>query len=147
MTDTPNFVFNGELEHDRAEVRRLLMHLGITAVEITYNGYDDSGTFEPPGYTPGPVARPESVVVSISRTEYRFDREQSKQVPVRTYTENINLEDLVYEMFDQDLESQFGGWENDDGANGSYQWDLIEDRIEHEHNAVSTSYDTTERTL
>lgn len=39
------------------------------------------------------------------------------------------MSDRVHDMFNGLLESLHGGWENNDGADGSFSWDLEQDHL------------------
>jgi hypothetical protein len=48
--------------------------------------------------------------------------------------------DFFYDL----LETRHAGWENNDGACGEFEWDLVADTLLHTHNDRFTDYDTTE---
>lgn len=49
------------------------------------------------------------------------------------------VEDFLYDL----LEARHGGWENNDGACGTFTWDLAQDALDHEHKARFTDFDTS----
>lgn len=49
------------------------------------------------------------------------------------------VEQVLYDL----LEGRHGGWENNDGAFGSFAWTLASRELTHEHNDRFTDYETT----
>lgn len=98
--------FDAENAH---KVLALLQEKGVSAVEVIYSGYGDSGGIEDITYSPFDV--------SLSPEEER---------QLKWFCENI-------------IDSEFEGYENDEGGIGTLylacskgQWDTEETRIEHE---------------
>ena len=93
--------------------------VGVAVVTAGYSGCGDSGQFD----------------------EFTFLTESgadvSDQVPAEVRAE---VETLLYDT----LELRHGGWENNDGAEGEFQWTLAGNQFEHTHRSFYTECDTTE---
>jgi len=93
---------------------------GVAHVEIHYDGCGDSGQID----------------------DVRcFDAQRAMIDLPSTLTLS---EDALRELFYDLLETRHAGWENNDGAFGEFEWDLISDTLNHTHNYRITEYDTTE---
>ncbi|WP_051278319.1 DUF6878 family protein [Solimonas flava] len=99
-------------------IRAKLRELGITDVDADYDGIGDSGQIEQIAYRDR--ARPDQTIA--------VDDEIGRGV-----------EALLYAL----LEFRHGGWENNDGAYGSFRWNLLGGTIEHEHHARYTEVETS----
>jgi hypothetical protein len=53
-------------------------------------------------------------------------------------------EETLRELFYDLLETRHAGWENNDGAFGEFEWDLIADTLKHEHSERYVECETTE---
>jgi hypothetical protein len=105
------------IERRAEEMRRRLSELGIVALTVEYDGYGDSGAIEEVDARTAdnqPVALPES------------------------------LESELIELFYDLLDARFGGWENNGGAFGEFEWDMRTNALHQIHNARYEDYDTTE---
>ena len=93
---------------------------GVARVDIYYDGCGDSGQIEDVRY---------------------FDAQHKwiQSLPPITITEDA-LRELFYDL----LESRHAGWENNDGAFGEFEWDLIENTLKHSHSERYTECETTE---
>jgi hypothetical protein len=102
------------------EAARRLKAAGVRSVHIDYDGCGDSGQIESIGY---------------------LDQEGESIDPCGkvSMTED-QLMDLFYDL----IEARHPGWENNDGAFGELEWNLIDDTLRHTHNDRFTDYDTTE---
>jgi hypothetical protein len=102
------------------EAAEQLKTAGVARVYIQYDGCGDSGQIESCDF---------------------FDADQK---PVELASDvgitQEGLTDLFYDL----LETRHGGWENNDGACGDFEWDLLADHLIHVHNARFTDCDTTE---
>jgi len=98
-------------------VRSELTALGITRVTADYDGGGDSGQLE-------------------SVRLYQGTDERTESVDPELVT---RVEQLLYDL----LEVRHGGWENNEGAFGEFQWDVVSDALTHEHNARFTDYDVS----
>jgi hypothetical protein len=93
---------------------------GIARVDIYYDGCGDSGQIEDVRY-------------------FDAQRKWIKSPPPFTITEDA-LRELFYDL----LETRHAGWENNDGAFGEFEWDLIADTLRHSHSERYTECETTE---
>jgi len=93
---------------------------GVARVDIYYDGCGDSGQIENVRY---------------------FDAQRNwiKSPPPLAITEDA-LRELFYDL----LETRHAGWENNDGAFGEFEWDLIADTLNHSHSERYTECETTE---
>lgn len=102
------------------EAARQLMSAGVARVHIDYDGCGDSGQIEDVRY---------------------FDAQGAliKTAPALTLTEDT-LRNVFYDL----LESRHAGWENNDGAFGQFEWDLVTDTLKHSHSERYVECETTE---
>ncbi len=115
--------YHQRLEHVRQhlpEAARQLKGIGVVRVEIYYDGCGDSGQIESIHY---------------------FDVNYTAVDPAgRVTITHDALMDLFYDL----IEVRHAGWENNDGAFGNFDWNLITDTLKHEHSERYTECDTTE---
>ncbi|MGE0115016.1 MAG: DUF6878 family protein [Steroidobacteraceae bacterium] len=102
----------------KAEVTMVLIGLGIARLEINYDGCGDSGQIEEVSFW---NMEGESVTPSLDK----------------------RTADRVHQFCYDLLEVRHGGWENDDGAYGTFEWDLKSDELIHTHHTRYTEVDTT----
>lgn len=123
MTDTykaANFELEAEHKETRAELRERLVLRGIVRAEADYSGSGDDGYVQEPHlYDDGDVQ------------VFEVD----------------GLAADVQEFFGDLLDTQHGGWENDEGADGEFVWNVVDDKIEWAHKENFTSQDITEYSL
>jgi hypothetical protein len=99
---------------------RQLKEAGVVRVEIYYDGCGDSGQIESMHY---------------------FDVDY-KAVDV---TGKVDItDDALMNLFYDLLEVRHAGWENNDGAFGSFEWDLVADTLNHAHSERYVECETTE---
>jgi len=98
-----------------ASVRAELRQLGVARVLVDYDGVGDSG--------------------QIEQFRYLDDSDDGQDIAVDEST-NERVEALLYAL----LELRHGGWENDDGAYGSFCWNLVDGTLAHEHNQRYTDH-------
>jgi hypothetical protein len=101
-------------------LRTMLLSAHVTQVEIIYDGVGDSGQIESVRY------------LSALSTE------------INPFGPTGELKDEIRDLFYDLLESRFGGWENNDGAYGDFNWQLVEDRVTHVHNERYSDIHSTE---
>lgn len=99
-------------------VRADLRALGVVLVHAEYDGVGDSGQID-----------------RISCTD-ASDPAQSISVGAQTYK---RVETLLYAL----LNLRHGGWEINDGAFGSFEWNLVDGTVKHRHCQRYTDYDTS----
>ena len=124
MSDTPE-AHTPETDTNAADkiaVFDLLAEIGIHTVTIAFDGYGDSGQIE------GIEA---------------FDAESNPTVlpnnrPVRFQGEETTLREAIETMAYAYLEATHGGWENNEGAFGTFVFAVPDRTITLEHNARMT---------
>ena len=102
------------------EAAKQLKDAGVARVDIYYDGCGDSGQIEDIRY-------------------FDAQRKWINPPPVPTLSEDA-LRDLFYDL----LETRHAGWENNDGAFGEFEWDLIADTLKHSHSDRYVECETTE---
>jgi hypothetical protein len=115
--------YRERLENVRQHLPRAAEQLkaaGVARVDIYYDGCGDSGQIEDVGY---------------------FDAQRKMIDPPSTLAIS---EDALRELFYDLLETRHAGWENNDGAFGEFEWDLIADTLKHSHSERYTECETTE---
>ena len=93
---------------------------GVARVDIYYDGCGDSGQIE----------------------DVRYVDAQRKMID-RPCTLTMS-EDALGELFYDLLETRHAGWENNDGAYGDFEWDLLADTLKHSHSERYVECETTE---
>jgi hypothetical protein len=115
--------YEKRLEHARQhlpEAARQLKEIGVVSIEVYYDGCGDSGQIESIHY---------------------FDANYRSIDPAGRVT--ITDEELMNLFYDL-LEVRQAGWENNDGAFGSFDWNLTTDYLNHTHSMRYTECETTE---
>jgi hypothetical protein len=112
-----------------------LRPLGITGVEVTFDGYGDSGQLDEPSFAnaTGAVDPPVSEI-EIQSVLYDGSGIDTARVSI---TEAI--EQICYDL----LGEHHAGWENNDGAYGDFVFDVTADAIAYTHNSRYTEVDTS----
>jgi len=132
----------------RDEIFALLRENGVASVTAAYDGQGDSGqidsitAFDSDNY----VLNLGKIQTSIQKSTQVWDSENRgwKEIPsAGTKTLIEALDDIFYGA----LEKQQPGWENNDGAFGTFIVDVPTQTITWEHNSRFTEYDTTTETL
>jgi hypothetical protein len=118
---------------NKAAVFKTLTEAGITSVTVEFNGEGDSGQIEDitasAGETPVPLPK---ATVTIRQTGHG-------QKPS---THDAALKDAIETLCYDYLEQQHGGWENNDGAFGSFEFDVAKRTIRLEFNGRFTDFVT-----
>ena len=96
------------------EYRRVLTAHQIRRVTVEYDGVDDSGSIE---------------------AMHFFGLESVEVTPPFEEPTISAFEGFFYDL----LETRYAGWENNDGAYGSFEWDVENDLLTHEHNERYTA--------
>lgn len=106
---------------NKAAVFDALAQAGITSVEVTFNGYADSGQIEDITAKAGDkdVALP-VVSVEVARAEWG-----SPDIVRVTHPIPKVVEQLAYDF----LRDTHIGWENNEGAYGDFHFDVVERSI------------------
>jgi hypothetical protein len=107
-----------------------LVAAGITSVKVEFNGEGDSGQIEDTVASAGetPVKLPANPV-TLQEASWNSDKLSTKE---STLSEAV--ETLCYDY----LEQEHGGWENNDGAFGTFEFDVGGRTIQLEFNGRYT---------
>jgi hypothetical protein len=142
-----------------------LQKLGVELVQMTYSGGGDSGDYHYPIYTVGGEELEDQsgygessyqldssgefsseVVVSIGRVGHGLTYEKGAAVygPVPTSREEMGLCEAVSDLLQSTVSDQYGGWENNKGAEGTVTFDVKEGTIlvEHGSHVMETVWDS-----
>ncbi|MGD9846292.1 MAG: DUF6878 family protein [Variibacter sp.] len=119
-------------EVSREAIMDALVRLGIERIEVSFDGCSDSGQIEDFVITGGSQELTgEVTVVSAPWTGANEPR---------TCKLDDAVEDLCYAL----LEQEHAGWENDDGAHGTFVFDVATRTVTLECHVRYTAYNTSE---
>lgn len=106
---------------NKAALFDALARAGITAVEVTFDGYGDSGQIEDVTAKAGDreVALP-TISIEVARAEWG-----SPDIVRVTHSMSQAIEQLAYDF----LRETHEGWENNGGAYGDFYFDVAERTI------------------
>lgn len=123
--------FAEELIDLKANLFDSLEASGIVLVTVTFDGCGDSGQIE------DIAAFDEHGQVDLNGLTLQAPDGQPAYVPDAEVADPIAdaIETLAYDL----LESEHGGWENNDGAYGEFTFDVVNRTIALEHNQRFTS--------
>jgi hypothetical protein len=138
MTDTLETPSAAPVDDARARNKAIvfaaLAEAGIHRVIVEYDGCGDSGQIE---YIEARDASDEKLPLpSIPKVQLASAVPENPPVEI-TFQEAIEI--LVYDY----LEETYMGWENNDGAFGTFVFDVAESSITLEHSERYTEYNTT----
>lgn len=136
--DSPN-------EIAKAQIYAKLARLGIATVLITYDGCGDSGcigSIDARGPNGETVALPKRDI-TIDFVESRWDTATSKFVKVDVRLK-LPIEKAVESWCYDLLEHHFGGWEINEGSQGTIALDIVKNiaTLEHDENVMTTTTHT-----
>jgi hypothetical protein len=120
---------------NQAVIMDALAALGVTQLEVTFDGCGDSGQIE------------EIAVAGATDTLTGEVTVGSTSWNGPDQSENITLRDAVETLCYGLLEAEHDGWENNDGAFGSFTFDVETREIHLEFNGRYTSYETSDHTF
>lgn len=131
---------------NRRRIHRALKRLNATHVVVSYSGCGDSGQIDSIRMLNGDVEIKPFKNIRVLTATSKFDHQASrwieqaknKSVPILEA-----LETLVYDW----LESEYAGWENNDGASGDCTIDVAGDSFLLEHTWYYTESETAEHSL
>ena len=134
-------------ETTKALLYAKLAKLGIASVLIGYDGCGDSGCIESIkalGADNLEVKLPERSV-AIDIIESKFDSKTRRFISVnarRTVPIREAIENWCYDL----LEQHFGGWELNEGSDGTIELDIVKKTatMQHDENVMSTNSHTVE---
>jgi hypothetical protein len=121
-------------EHNKPVVFDILAAAGITSVTVEFDGEGDSGQIE------SVIACAGEARVELPKTPITFQDVSWNSDTVTDRTEPLPeaIETLCYDY----LEQEHGGWENNDGAFGTFTFDVAARTIELEFNGRYTDIST-----
>jgi hypothetical protein len=143
MTDFDTLMDRLKLHHDalkeantlnKAAVFAALAPAGITSVTVEFDGEGDSGQIEAITACAGDAH------VSLPETRVTLQRTSWGGETISTTEETLRqaIETLAYDY----LEQEHGGWENNDGAFGTFHFDVAKRTIQLEFNGRYTDVAT-----
>jgi len=106
------------VREQQPRLKELLMSLNIARVQAEYDGSGDSGQIE---------------------AIYYFDAADNELKGLVDDETERSIESLLYAL----LEMRHDGWENNDGAFGSFDWNVATNTLQHVHNDRYTEVDTS----
>ncbi len=106
---------------NKAALFNALAEAGVTSVDVTFDGYGDSGQIESVAVKVNDkdVALP-AISVEIAHAEWG-----SPDIVRLTHSLNDAVEELAYDF----LRQAHAGWENNEGAFGNFHFDVAERTI------------------
>jgi hypothetical protein len=121
---------------NKAAVFDALAQAGITTVEVTFDGYADSGQIEDVAAKAGDkdVALP-AVSVELARAEWG-----SSDIVRVTHPIPEAIERLAYDF----LREAYAGWENNEGAYGDFHFDVVSRTITLNYNERIETFEHTQ---
>jgi len=129
---------------NKATILTAMRDQQIKKVVVSYSGYGDSGCID--SIHAGRDDEAEAVnlsaiaVVVVATSSLFVDGSWRENKCEKTMTFHEALEEFAYDW----LEANHGGWENNDGADGEFIFDLEEGRVFITHNSHYTETDTEE---
>jgi hypothetical protein len=120
---------------NKAAILDALATVGITQVVVTFDGYGDSGQIEEV------VARAENDEAALPAVEVRISAPTwgCDHVETRTKPLAAAIEDFLYDT----LADTHPGWENSDGACGTFTFDVAARSITLDHGDRYVAVETT----
>ena len=101
-----------------------LLAMGAEKIEARYDGSGDSGSL--------------SEISLLTANGTVFEIEDGNIPEPEIFKDNIL--NIFYDV----LEVRYAGWENNEGAFGHFEWDLVEDKVNHVHKIRIMTEETTE---
>lgn len=114
-------------KHHRDLVLTQLRTLGVSQVEVSFSGSGDSGSIDAAYCVDASNKR-----IELPEPKFEWPQERSvfsektKSWEHQTYTEFLNLEEILRALTNDALESQGLDWYNDDGGQGSLTIDFTQ---------------------
>lgn len=138
-------------EDRRAKLFEALKEIGAVGVMVQYTGYGDSGQIESvtawkagQNYENGHASL--SVRVSFPKLRISYVRDESSDTLQRRekfVNEEMSLRDAIEEFCWDALEERHGGWENEEGGNGTFEFSVEDGTIDFTHNEAYVEYNTS----
>jgi hypothetical protein len=130
---------------EREDLLASLRDCGAEVVRASYDGGGDSGQIDEvtiTGHEKKPV-KGKKTKGKVASSFIDSTGEWKEIVKLKM----VSLEEKVKDFFYSALSSYHGGWENDDGGFGEFEWDLKTDVIKFVHNERYTEVNTEEHEL
>lgn len=131
---------------NKSRILGALKKIKATHVTVSYSGSGDSGQIDSVEiFQDKSVLKPARKVSVLVATSY-FDGEQSRwveNVKPKAMPLSEALEQLVYDW----LESEYAGWENNDGASGECTVEIAKAEFLLSHTTYYTESETAEHSL
>jgi hypothetical protein len=122
-------------ERNKARVFDALAEAGITAVTVTFDGHSDSGQIdEVIAYQGETEAELPTTPLTLEYVHCYSDKVTSDASPLKQA-----VEDICYGY----LAQRHIGWENNDGAFGTFELDVRKRTVDLEYNGRFSDYSTT----
>src|SRR5690349_13127931 len=128
---------------EQAKANRLIIlaalrQLNIITVTCNYDGYGDDGQIENPTFhrIPTKGGEPENVTKDVKDRPVAVESEWKPTV-------SATLETACSDLFYEYLDAHFAGWENNEGGNGLFTWQVGRNELHLIHNQAFTDYQTT----
>ena len=138
--------FTAQYEHYKAQLRKAnlankaivfdaLHDAKVTSVEVEFDGVSDSGQIDAiTAYQDATIVELPSAPLTIHHVQFRAADPSTASQPLREA-----IEALCYDC----LKQEHGGWENDDGAYGTFTFDVHKRTIALEFNGRFTDVATS----
>ncbi len=122
----------------KAAILAALATGGVTIVTATYDGYGDSGQFEEftAVLADGTSVPLSEVAVSVKAWDNEEDGGDDRPIAEA-------IEAYCYDLLDE----LHGGYENNDGGFGTFEFNVAAGTVQLTHNDRFTDYDTTEHAI
>lgn len=136
--------YDDAIRKNRKAILAALSKIEATNVEVCYSGSGDSGQVD------GVSILRDEETIDASQVMIDFEEEKShhnhetKQWERIVSTEPKSLPDAIESLCYDLLEREHGGWENNEGADGLFTFDVKEGKIKWSHNEFYTETNTTE---
>ena len=137
---------------NRKAVMDKLAEIGVTMVTVEYDGSGDSGQIDMVSFFAGlgaemkPLSEAQMALIKEASIAWHDSHTNSWPQPAPTVGQkplDQAIEALCYDY----LSVHHGGWENNEGANGEFAFDVATGAVKLTHNERYTEYNSTEHEL
>jgi hypothetical protein len=142
----PNDATRVLFDFNKQALAQAMRARGLTSVMVTYSGCGDEGRTEGVAFEPADVDEGLEPIVT-AQMRYRWDEERACGGSELVFAD-MNLQDTAEALCDTSIEMLgHGGFENNDGGQGTFTLHAINAEAELEHSDFYTESDTTTHTL
>lgn len=136
----------------RAKLFEALKEIGAGGVMVEYTGYGDSGQIESVTAWKVGESYESCTAMSLSarmgfpKLRVRYVKKTDSDGLEKTISvenEEMSLQDAIEEFCWDALEKTHDGWENEEGGNGTFEFDVEHGTIEFTHNEAYVEYNTS----